>query len=132
MQAGSGRQCGCVSLLSLGKPSNSMHYSQGHCCKPKRANKNCKTFRIRIILIFLMAEPRARDLSCFASFPFMFGDISLPTMARCSPTYLSADCMEDLVKMEMPQPVPCSFLLVINEAEEEAKQNPSVTTLEGM
>lgn len=48
-------------------------------------------------------------------------------MVRCSPIYSSAECMEDLVKMEMPQPVPCSFLLVVSEAEEKALQNPSVT-----
>lgn len=59
-KAGSGRQYDCISLLSLGKPSSSMHYSQGHCCKPKRANKNYKTVRVRIMLIFLKAELRAR------------------------------------------------------------------------
>lgn len=59
-KAGSGRQCDCISLFSLGKPSSSMHYSQGHCCKPKRANKNYKTVRVRIMFIFLMAELKAR------------------------------------------------------------------------
>lgn len=59
-KAGSGRQYDCISLLSLGEPSSSMHYSQGHCCKPKRANKNYKTVRVRIMFLFLMSELRAR------------------------------------------------------------------------
>jgi len=59
-KAGSGRQYDCISLLSLGKPSSSMHYSHGGCCKPKRPNKNYKTVRVRIMFIFLPAKLKTR------------------------------------------------------------------------
>lgn len=87
-KAGSGRQYDCISLLSLGKPSSSMHYSQGHCCRPKRANKNYKTVRVRIMFIFPMAELKARGHPSSA-LPASLGSsesisqgISLPAMRR--------------------------------------------------
>lgn len=136
-KAGSGRQYDCVSLLSLGKPSSSMHYSQGHCCKPKRANKNYKTVRVRIMFIFLIAELKARgDLS--SALPAVLWcsesvsrSISLPTKGRGSPLFFLLICglqqwhgQNGNATNWLVASVTCS--VTSNKAEDEALQNPSV------